>query len=100
MTSSSYKTVRNDLKSLVRDAQDLFREAASVTGDKAEELRGRGLEMLEDALTRAQELQAVAMETGKEIAETTDDFVRENPWKAVAISAGAGLLLGMLIARK
>jgi len=26
--------------------------------------------------------------------------VQENPWKAVAISAGIGLLVGMLIARK
>lgn len=100
MTTSSFKTVRSDMKTLVRDAQELFREATSASGDRADELRSKGLDMLETAVARAQELQAAAIETGKEIAETTDDFVRENPWKAVAISAGVGVLLGMLIARK
>jgi ElaB/YqjD/DUF883 family membrane-anchored ribosome-binding protein len=88
------------MKTLVRDAQELFREATAVTGEKADELRSKGLDMLETALSRAQEMQTAAIETGKEIAESTDDFVRENPWKAVAISAGVGLLVGMLIARK
>ncbi|MBI1892136.1 MAG: DUF883 domain-containing protein [Burkholderiales bacterium] len=100
MTTSSFKTVRNDMKTLVRDAQELFREATAATGEKADELRSKGLDMLETALARAQEMQTAAIETGKEIAETTDDFVKENPWKAVAISAGVGLLVGMLIARK
>ena len=98
MTTSSYKTVRNDMKTLVRDAQELFREATAATGERAEELRGKGLEALEHALSRAQEIQAAAVETGKELAENADDFVRENPWKAVAISAGIGMLVGMLIA--
>lgn len=88
------------MKTLVRDAQELFREATATTGEKAEELRNRGFDLLETALVRAQEMQAAAIETGKEIAESTDDFVRENPWQAVAISAGVGLLVGMLIARK
>lgn len=100
MTTSSFKTVRNDMKTLVRDAQELFREATAATGEKADELRSRGLDMLDAALSRAQEMQAAALETGKELAENADDFVKENPWKAVAISAGVGLLVGMLIARK
>lgn len=100
MTTSSFKTARSDMRSLVRDAQELFQEATSATGDKADELRAKGLDMLEAAVVRAQELQAVAIETGKEIAENADDFVKENPWKAVAISAGIGVLVGMLIARK
>jgi ElaB/YqjD/DUF883 family membrane-anchored ribosome-binding protein len=100
MTTSNFKTVRHDMKTLVRDAQELFREATAATGDKAEELRSKGLDMLDTAMARAQEMQAAAMETGKEIAETADDFVQKNPWKAVAISAGVGVLIGMLIARK
>jgi ElaB/YqjD/DUF883 family membrane-anchored ribosome-binding protein len=100
MTTTSFKTARNDFKSLVRDAQDLFREATANSGDKAEELRTRGLDMLDAALGKAQELQTLAVETGKELADNADDFVQENPWKAVAISAGVGLLVGMLIARR
>lgn len=100
MTASSYKTVRNDMKTLMRDAQELFREATTTTGDRAEELRSKGLDMLDNAVVRAQELQAAALEGGKEFADNADDFVREKPWQAVAISAGVGMLIGMLIARK
>jgi ElaB/YqjD/DUF883 family membrane-anchored ribosome-binding protein len=100
MLKSNLKTARTDMKSLIRDAQDLFREATSATGLKAEDLRNRGLDLLDAAVAKAQNMQAAALETGKEIAETTDDYVQENPWRAVAISAGVGLLVGMLIARK
>jgi ElaB/YqjD/DUF883 family membrane-anchored ribosome-binding protein len=51
-------------------------------------------------MEKAQELQAVAVEKGKEVAQTTDEFVHENPWKAVAISAGVGLLVGLLVSRR
>ncbi|GAB3542832.1 DUF883 family protein [Noviherbaspirillum agri] len=100
MMSNNIKTVRNDMNTLVKDAQELFREASQATGERAEELRAKGLVMLEKAVERAHELQAVAVEKGKAAARTTDEFVHENPWKAVGIAAGAGLLIGMLISRK
>jgi ElaB/YqjD/DUF883 family membrane-anchored ribosome-binding protein len=100
MLASNIKTVRNDMKTLMRDAQELFREAASATGEKADELRARGMALLEAATAKAHELQVAAVAAGKEVAHETDTFVRENPWKAVAISAGVGVLIGMLIARR
>jgi ElaB/YqjD/DUF883 family membrane-anchored ribosome-binding protein len=100
MVEPSVKTVRNDMRTLMRDAQDLFQEATSVTGEKADELRANGMKLLEAALAKAQDVQSVALETGKEAAASTDEFVKEHPWKAVVISAGVGLLLGMLIGRK
>lgn len=100
MLETNIKTVRNDMRTLVKDAQDLFREATSNTGDKAEELRNKGLMLLDAAMEKAQEAQAAALETGKEVAQTTDEFVHNNPWKAVAISTAVGVLIGMLLARK
>jgi ElaB/YqjD/DUF883 family membrane-anchored ribosome-binding protein len=100
MQPTSIKTTRNDMKNLVRDAQEIFREATAVTGERADELIAKGLTMLDVAVAKAQEMQTVAVETGKEVAKSTDEFVQENPWKAVAISAGIGLLAGLLISRK
>jgi ElaB/YqjD/DUF883 family membrane-anchored ribosome-binding protein len=100
MLESNIKTVRNDMRTLVKDAQELFREATSSTGDRAEELRNKGLILLDVAMEKAQEVQAAAMETGKEVMQTTDEFVQRNPWPAVAISTGIGVLVGMLLARK
>jgi ElaB/YqjD/DUF883 family membrane-anchored ribosome-binding protein len=100
MLTSNLKNVGQDMKSLVKDAQDLFREATNATGEKAEILRNKGLSLLDTALTKAHDIQVIAIEKGKEAAETADDFVQENPWKAVTISVGVGLLVGLLIARK
>lgn len=100
MLESNLKTARTDMKSLIRDAQDLFREATTSTGVKAEELRDRGLSLLDAAIDKAQDMQAAVVETGREVAGSADDYVRENPWTAVAVSAGVGLLVGLLIARK
>lgn len=97
---SNVKTARTDMRSLVKDAQDLFRQATSATGDKAELLRTQGLNLLDSAVGKAQEVQAAAMQTGKEAAETADTYVQENPWKSVAISAGVGVVIGMLLARR
>ncbi|MEC5215293.1 ElaB/YqjD/DUF883 family membrane-anchored ribosome-binding protein [Actimicrobium sp. GrIS 1.19] len=100
MLTSHLKTGRTDMKTLVQDAQDLFREATAATGLKADELRNKGMALLETAMEKAHDAQVVAVETGKEIASTADDYVHENPWRAVAVSATVGVLIGMLIARK
>ena len=100
MMTTNIKTARNDMKTLIKDAQDLFREATTATGGKADELRARGLVLLDTAMEKAHDLQTVALEKGKIAAHTTDEFVHEQPWKAVAISAGVGLLVGLLIARR
>ncbi len=100
MLESNIKTVRTDMKTLVEDAQALFREATSTSGMKAEELRAKGLELLDSAMDKAQNLQAIALDASKEFAGSADAYVHENPWKTVAVSAGIGLLVGILIARK
>jgi ElaB/YqjD/DUF883 family membrane-anchored ribosome-binding protein len=88
------------MKTLVKDAQELFREATLATGEKAEELRAKGLVLLDTAMEKAQVVQAVALEKGKAAAHSTDEFVHEHPWKAVGIAAGAGLVIGLLISRR
>ena len=100
MLTSNIKTARTDIRSLIRDAQALFREATLNTGEKADELRSKGLELLDTAVEKAQEIQTVAVEKGKEVAHTTDDFVHHNPWKAAVLAAGVGMLAGLLITKR
>lgn len=100
MLESNLKTVRGDLKTLMQDAQVLFAEATASTGMKADELRSRGMHLLDSALDQVQVLQSASLEKGKELVDSTDNYVRENPWQAVGLAAAVGVLIGMLIARK
>lgn len=99
MTTPAFKTVRNDMKTLVKDAQELFHEAAAATDEKADKLRAKGMNLLDAAIFKAQNAQAVAIEKSKAVAATTDEYVQDNPWLAVAISAGVGLLVGIILGR-
>ena len=89
-----------DMKLLVKDAQSLLTAAASLTGDKADELRTRGMEMLDRAMGRASQYQGQAVVKSKELAQTADVYVKDNPWRTVAAAASVGLLVGILLGRK
>jgi ElaB/YqjD/DUF883 family membrane-anchored ribosome-binding protein len=89
-----------DVKALVKDAQSLLTAAAALTGTKADELRERGMAMLDTALGKANKVQGQAVVKGKELAHTADVYVKDNPWRTVAVAAGVGVLLGVLLGRK
>ncbi|MCA1246397.1 YqjD family protein [Massilia sp. MS-15] len=90
----------SDLKALVRDAQSMLTAAAALSGDKAEELRSRGMELLDRALGRASRYQDQALEKGRELAHEADIYVKDNPYRTLAVAAGIGVLLGVLLSRK
>jgi ElaB/YqjD/DUF883 family membrane-anchored ribosome-binding protein len=40
------------------------------------------------------------VEKGKVAAKATDEYVHENPWRSIGISAAVGLVIGLLIGRR
>ena len=100
MLDSNIHAIRDDLKTLMKDAQLLFIEAAKVTGSKSEELQSKAMELLDRAITDAHHLKEIGAEKGKRIAQDTDTYVHEHPWHAIGIAAAAGALIGMLIGRR
>jgi ElaB/YqjD/DUF883 family membrane-anchored ribosome-binding protein len=89
----------SDVKSVLTDAEDLLRQAAASTGDRAVELRERGMVLLRQAKEKAQDLQDAVVTKGKAAARATDDYVHEHPWKSIGIAAGIGLVIGLLLNR-
>ena len=95
---SREKLIR-DLRVVVADAEELLRATASQAGENVAAARERIQENLATAkehLLAAQ--QQIALKT-RQAAKATDEYVHENPWKAVGIAAGFGLIVGMLISR-
>jgi ElaB/YqjD/DUF883 family membrane-anchored ribosome-binding protein len=89
-----------DVKALVKDAQSLLTAAAALTGTKADDLRERGMQLLDSALGKAGKYQDQAKVKGKELAHTADVYVKDNPWRTVAVAAGVALLVGVALGRK
>lgn len=98
--SNSTSATQNDIKNLAQDANNMLSEAASQASAKAQELREKGVGLLDDARASAQELQRTTLAKGREALHTTDDYVHQNPWRAVTVSAAIGLLAGFIFSRR
>lgn len=88
-----------DLRVVVADAEELLRATAGQAGEKVSAARERIQENLAAAKERLAAAQDAVVARTKEAAKVTDEYVHDNPWKAVGVAAGAGLIIGMLISR-
>ncbi len=89
-----------DLKTLVNDAEELLKATAHQTGEKVASVRAKAEESLKAAKARIAGEGKEVMEKAKSAAKSTDEFVRDHPWKAVGIGALAGFVFGLLITRR
>lgn len=89
-----------DAKGLIADATEKLRAFADVAGDKMGGVYDDVRIKLRDAKERVEDAQSIVIDKTKDAARATDDFVHEEPWKAVGIAAGVGLVLGLLIGRR
>jgi len=95
----SKEKLMQDMRLVVEDAEELLRATASQAGEKVSAVRERIQENLVAAKERLADAEAVMVEKTKAAARATDEYVHDNPWRAVGIAAGVGLVVGMLIAR-
>lgn len=95
----SKEKLMQDLQLVVSDTEELLRATAGQAGDKVVVARERIQDSLAAAKARLDVAQEAMLEKTKQAARATDDYVHDNPWQAVGIAAGVGLLVGMLIAR-
>lgn len=99
-TDVSKDKLMADLKAVVADAEELLRATANQTGERVTAARARATESLNLAKERLAEAQASAMENAKAAARATDDYVHDNPWRAMGVAAVVGLLLGAVISHR
>lgn len=90
----------DDLAAVIRDAESLLRATAAQTGDRVEEIRARAEETVRQAKARLEGVEEQAVERARVFAGEADEYVRGNPWRAVGIAAGVGIVLGLLMSRR
>lgn len=89
-----------DFNVVVADAEALLKATANQGGEKLAEVRARAEESLRVVKARMVDAQEALVVRTKEAAKATDVYVHENPWQAVGVAAGLGLLIGFLIGRR
>ena len=99
-TDVSKEKLVADLKIVIADAEELLRATAAQAGEKVSAARERIQASLATAKVKLTEAERALLEKTKLAAKATDQYVHENPWRAVGIAAVAGLVLGVLISRR
>ena len=99
-TTVAREQLLSDLKSVVANSEELLKATASDLNERASAARARVEESLRAAKAKIAELDDEVLERLNSAAKSTDQYVREHPWGAVGIAAAAGLLVGVLIARR
>lgn len=88
-----------DFKVVIADAEALLRATANQGDAKLDEIRTRTEESLREMKAGIGEAQHALLDQTTEVARAADMYVHENPWKALSIAAGFGLVIGLLNAR-
>ena len=90
----------DELRTVIADAEELLRATAGDVGPKVQEVRERAEESLRAARARMQEAGHAAEARAREAAREVDQQVHENPWTAVGVATGVGLIVGILLGRR
>lgn len=96
--TSASEALAAELRRIVEQAEQLM-SAAGADSATLGALKDRVNETIGSARAKLSDLEQDARQRGKRAAVATESWVRSNPWAALAIGAGIGLIVGALIMR-
>jgi len=93
-----------EFNAVVGETEALLKSVASAGGDKAGAIKASVEKSLAAAGDRVAKLREESMAQARAAANATDEYVQDNPWRAVgmvaAVAGITGLVAGLLIARR
>jgi ElaB/YqjD/DUF883 family membrane-anchored ribosome-binding protein len=99
-TRAAREQLLTDLRAVVADSEELLKATAGAVDERARAARTRIEDTIQAAKSRIESLDDEVLERIQGAGKAADRYVHEHPWGAVAVAAGAGLLVGVLIARR
>lgn len=88
--------MKENMEDIADDASTFLHSATGMTQDELGEARERLSQMLDQVRDAYEAVQEKAVEYTK----ATDKAIRRNPYPAIGIAAGIGILVGFLITRR
>lgn len=95
--SARHQETMNQLSRTVEQAEELLRALGNESGEAIDAMRARVSATLRDARERLSGSATQARSLASNSLSQADAFVHANPWRAVAIGAGIGALLAILV---
>ena len=84
------------IKDQAQQAKDKLREMGSNASEQFNQIKDSANEYYQQGRDKAQEYYEQGRQKAMEMEQNLEEYVREQPLKAVMIAAGVGLLLGIL----
>ena len=97
--SKADSAVRQEFQKFVSDVEGMIHSTSELTGEELSQARHKLGERIASAKESIQSVSGDVANRAKHTAQATDEYVHEQPWKSIAVSAGVGFLLGMLVSR-
>lgn len=89
-------TAIEDLRALVRDAEQVLANAGDAAGDQVEDLQARMRDALDASRNRLRELK----DSAREHLDECDEYVRSHPYQSIGVAVAIGALVGVLLGRR
>jgi ElaB/YqjD/DUF883 family membrane-anchored ribosome-binding protein len=97
--ASGTSDAQSKLESSRTHARKAAEELKSAAGSVAEEYRGKAEQAWEDARGKAEQAWGDAKNRARTFQEDSEQYIRENPTKAVFTALGIGFVLGLIFRR-
>jgi ElaB/YqjD/DUF883 family membrane-anchored ribosome-binding protein len=99
-SSTARDKLMDDLKSVIGDAENWLKDAASQGAEASSDIRARFDDTLRTARSDLRKLEDSMLAQGRSAAESANVYVHDNPWKSVGLGTAIGVIVGLLIARR
>ncbi|QXI26981.1 DUF883 family protein [Pseudomonas vanderleydeniana] len=86
----------SELQALIQESEKLLKDSATLVGEEGESLRAQVSQKLKQALDSVTHVR----DSTRPVVEATETYIGGHPWQTVAISAGFGLVVGLLLGRR
>lgn len=100
MSTTEQEQLLNEVRDVLNNTEELLANALEEGSQASSALRQRlssKVEACKNTLSRAEK---VLCEKTSTAVKASNEYVQENPWKAVGIGASIAFLLGLLVSRR
>ena len=94
------KQEQTGAQALIDSGNKLSQDLKDTAGEAGDLLKGYGRDKLQATRDAMSEAHAAATDGARQLKGAAGDFVHAHPWKAVGAAATAGLIVGLLVARR